>query len=591
MPDPVTTSRLAYRFVTGLELDGVKRTNATWRRPGRQVIDDEGVVWRWHFLPRSQRALWRVGGTGMLALLGWFGWYEPAATWQAVQGVMVLGLLVAAHWFWTWLKDAEIKHRYVGPLAEVLASRFGITPPTDPTSWITVHPDSRTNSERPVEVLLPADYRESDRQMEQTAKHIARKVRIPVKAMDYELDAVGDHPKLLVRAQEVPPEVVDFDMARPYLEQASDERLFLGIGLRNTPVWGDLALDSPHWATSFGSGGGKSTFCRMIAAQVRRQDPTNRIVIFDFAKEGDSHADWVYDSSGNLLPGVELHIDVDAAHMALEELADERARRSRVAHQAKRFGREAPKFPRILIIFEELNTSIPMLVDYWKRMRESDDPTESPAMRAYASLVCTGRATRMNMLAVAQRFDAKVAAGGDTRANFMVRILSRFDEQARRMLIPEITDPKPRSSNHPGRMLLALAGVATTFQGVYMTPDEARDWAMGGDSQSSITSPVRATDQQEQATESPEDPWLPESTPTLALPPAADPEPDLVTLPEALERGLVSGTKDALSWHARQDGFPTPRGKGGKRNTANLYEAHELAEWEERRTRRPVMSR
>jgi hypothetical protein len=586
--------RLLYRFVTGMELDGVRRTNASWRRRGRDLQDGVRHAWRWHYLPRNQRAMWRLGSIGMAVLLAWSAVVAPVATWQAIQGLGVLGMLVFLHWFWSVLKVYENRHRWVGPLATVLAARWRIVPPSDPTTWIKVPEDCRTNAEHPVEVLLPEDYREADRQMEATAKLIARKVRIPVTAMDYEIDPVGDHPKMLVRAQEVPPEFIDFEMAKPYLEQATDTRYFLGLGLRGKPIFIDLDLDSPHIAFSFGSGGGKSTVIRLLAAQVLRLG--GKVVILDHAKEGDSHADWVYDDHGNLLPGVEFHTDTAGVHEALINLEEERARRSRAAHQAKRFKRTPPHFQRILVVGEELNTGTPMLTDHWKQLRKElkdaegdEQPLRSPALGAMAALVNAGRAQRMNFGAVAQRFDAKVIGGGDVRASFMVRVLARFGEDARRMLIPTV-DPKPRSSNHPGRMTWAAEDQAEVLQAAFLTPVEAQEWAMGGyrevlerggvsdlghDPEIEERGPDQAEPVSEVGTRTP-----------LELPPA--PEPRKLTLKQAIEGGIVTGSEDTLYRAIRRGNFPEPQGRQG---TAIVYFEHELAELEEHRQRRQVTSR
>jgi len=592
-------TRQAYRFVTGAELDGVRRTDATWRRPGRAVIDDSGMVWRWHFLPRGQRAMWRVGVLVTAPLLAWSSWHAPAQTWVTIQALLALAVCVAAHWFWSWIRDVEVRHRYIGPLADVLASRWGFTPPSDPATWVTVHRDSRSNADHPVEITLPQTYKESDRQQEATAKLIARKARISVKAMDYEIDWEGDHPKFLVRAQEVPPEVVPFEMAQPYLEQATDTRYFLGLSIRDEPVFIDLDLDSPHIAFSFGSGGGKSTVIRLLAAQILRGG--GRVVILDHAKEGDSHADWVYDDHGHLLPGVEFYTDTESVHEALISLEEERTRRSKVAHQAKRFKRPMPHFQRTLVVMEELNTGTPWLVNHWKRLRKlikeaegEEQPLTSPAVSSIAGLVNAGRAQRMNCAAVAQRFDAKVIGGGDVRSSFMIRALARFGEDARRMLIPTV-DPKPRSSNHPGRMVLAAESTSKVVQAALLTPEETQEWALGGyrtvleqggvsDVEHGAVTTACSSGQQVQGSDR-------GHRTILELPPAPEPVPQSrkLTINEALEEGIVTGTYEAITKAIRRGGFPVDTGTR-KRNALTYWE-HELAELEERRARKSATSR
>lgn len=596
-----TAPRVLYRYVTGLELDGVRRTNASWRRHGRDLAHGVHHAWRWHYLPRNQRAMWRLGLPALVILLAVSAVYTPAATWTALQGLGVLAMLVFAHWFWGVLKGVENRHRWKGPLSVVLGGRWRMDPAAL-LPGIVVPDDCRTNAEHPVEVALPEGYRETDPQVQASAKIIAKKVRIPVTAMDYDIEWEGDRPKMLVRAQEVPPEHFDFEAAEPYLCQATDTRYFLGMGLRNTPCFVDLDQDSPHIALSFGTNGGKSTVVRLLATQVLRQG--GRVVIIDHAKEGDSHADWVYDSDGNLLPGIEFYTDVESAHEALISLNEERGRRSKAAHQAKRFRREPPRFQRVLVVMEEMNTGTPQLNDYWKQLRKQlkdetgeDQPLQTPAGTATSALVCAGRAVRMNCIAVAQRFDAKVIWGGDVRGNFMVRMLARFDDQARKMLVPNI-DPKPKSSNHRGRMTLASEDEATILQAAYLTADEAREWSLGG---------YRAVLEQGGVSEDGHDPVIENTraeqagpasevgTRTLLQLPAAPIEPVIedvpsrkLTLKQAIAEGIVTGSEDTLYRAIKRGNFPEEQGRQG---TALVYFEHELAELEERRSRRQVASR
>jgi hypothetical protein len=593
-PRSRSSHRVAYRYVTGMELDGVRRTNATWRKRGNDTQEGVRHAWKWHYLPRNQRMMWRLGVPLGVVLLGWSAWYEPTRTWLVVQALLAAGVLVFAHWFWTVIKVYENRHRWVGPLATVLAARWRIVPPSDPTTWIVVPPDCRTNADHPVEIIMPVDRVESERQEAATAKIIARKVGIPVTAMDYEIEPEGEYPKMLVRAQEVPPELVDFEMARPYLEQATDTRYFLGLGLRDEPAWIDLDLDSPHIAFSIGSGGGKSAAIRTIAAQVLRQG--GRVVIFDHVKEGASHASWVYDDHGHLIPGVEFYTDTESVHEALISLEEERSRRSRAVHHAKRYKRPLPHFPRIFVVDEEMNSGTPKLLAYWQQLRKDikaesgeDQPVVSPAMAAKGSLVNAGREQRITFGAVAQRFDAKVIGGGDVRASFMVRVLARFGPDAVRMLIPHI-DPKPRSSNYPGRVVLAIENVATTVQFAFLEPDEAQEWALGGYrdvlEQGGVSDLVHDHEIEEVGAEKGESVSDPGTRTILELPPA--PESRKLTINEALDKGIVTGNYDAVYKAIQRGKFPQDQGRKG---TALTYFEHELAELEERRARKQVSSR
>ncbi|WP_433024746.1 helicase HerA domain-containing protein [Actinomycetospora sp. CA-053990] len=476
----------SYRFLSGREMDGRRRTNATWRHRGNERTRNDLYAGRWAHLPRGARAGWRlVALAGFLGLL--WGWvFRPEATWTALHVFGVLALLVFFHWLWRHLDRATVQQRWVMPLAIALAARWGISSGGDPHTWIDVPAGHRSNPERPVRVMLPLDYRERDKQQEESAKLIARKTGIPVREMDWEIDLEGPRSVLVVRAQKVPPELVGFEDAKPYLEQVTPTTLFLGLDTDSSPVWISWALDSPHLALSFGSGAGKSTVVRLLAAQTLRMG--GKVIIFDIAKEGGSHGDWCRDADGELLPGIEIYRDVESGHDGLVRWAAERKRRSKA-----RWERTGETFQRTMVVLEELNSTTPELKAYWAKIRETGEPASSPAVEAIRTIVNAGRDVDMNVIAVAQRFDAAAIGGGAVRSSFMLRVLSRFDEQARRMLIGEITDPKPKSSNHPGRMVLAVGGEATVVQGAFLTPEETVEWATNGQPQPDSASQSQAS--------------------------------------------------------------------------------------------------
>lgn len=587
--------RVAGRFVSGKELDGKRRTDARFRTPGHDTLP--GVrpheVWAWHYLPRGKRAMIRCGGLGLACLLLVSAWSAPDQTWIALQGLGVLGFLVFVYWVCTKLANHEILDRWDGPLAVVLAARWNFTPPDDPSSWITSYEDSRTNPDHPVGVKLPPTWREAQRAREQSAKIIAE--RRGMKTHDWYIDHdAGPRPIMYVRAEEVPPDKVLFDDVREALDRSGDGYYFLGLGLAGAEVWADLNGDGPHWVWSCGTGAGKTTAGRNVAAQVRKEG--GRVVIFDPVKAGDSHADWIYDEDGHSLPDIEHYTTVEAMHEALIALGAERQRRSHLATQAKQFRRDPPEFQRILIVLEEQNGAFDMLSDYWKYLRKQlkaidgeDQPETSPAMTALKVLIYAGRSARMHCFVSCQRFDAKIVGGGDVRGNFMVRMLARFDDHARRMLIPDI-DPKPKSSGHLGRAIACMDGVATPFQGVLMEPDEARDWSsqdrplaieraatseLGHEQATAVCRP----DQQEQVSD---------LGPRTALDPSAQPPRRKMTIKQAIEEGVVSGTESAVARMINRHGFPEKRGRDGK---ADTYFEDELALLEERRVRKVAMSR
>lgn len=583
--------RFFWRWFTGHELDGDRRTDATWRRKGSDTVHRSGHAWWWHFLPRWHRLGYRTGGTVLAILLAYGLLSDFEHTLLALEVALGLGLLAGA--CWVYVRVRTVRQREVARrIAKSVENRIKATPHSVPHSWVHVKLTGPTRV-KSATLHLPEGHAQAERSIESLAKLVAGRAGLKPGEFDFEFIGESDRPRLIVRRMEVPPEVVDFEMARPCLEKAGNGRYFLGFGVRSAEMWIDLNQQAPHVAWSCGTGAGKTVAGRNLAAQIRREG--GRVAIFDYGKEGESHGDWVYDENGELLPGIEFYDKTPAAHDALIALGEERSRRSTLAKEARRFRRPEPVFPRFLVIFEEMNTSIPELTAYWKRLRQEikrdtgiEQPLESPAITAYRDLVCKGRSTLMNVLAVAQRFDANKVGGGDTRSNFSVRMLARFDDKARAMLIPEIT-PKPVSSTHPGRAIVCIGGAAEVLQGVYLSVDETRDWAFGHPDEAGRryertevgVDRVDPVDAFEPRSEQGKSLATIDSSPVSTLP--ARPTPaGPVGLREAAEQRVVAATvKELKNARDRDPSFPEPVDKGGK---TWLYARADLKAWEAQRS-------
>jgi hypothetical protein len=431
---------------------------------------------RWHERRAHERAgAWWFGASTVIAIL------VGSATdlWSTVTTLRLAFALLVAFGLWVMVeKSRRYSHfrEYIQPLAKVLGEKLGYRTGY-PVEKITVPTDHLTDPDRPSTIRLPEGFSATDPARKQLAKVVAERLGLGA-GYDWSYEMAGAQPLLNISVQPAPPSVVTLTDMRDYLEQATDDRLFFGLGRRRTPQWLSWDLDSPHLALSFGSGAGKSTLVRLLAAQTLHLG--GRVVILDVAKEGDSHGDWCRDEDGNMLPGVEMYRDAASGHDALVAWADEQRRRS-----GARWDRTGEDFQRTLIVLEELNSTVPILRAHWARTKERGDAARSPAMDAILTMVCTGRAVKMNVIAVAQQLTAASLGGGAVRENFGVRVLSRFTVNTTKMLIPEITPP-PRSSRHKGRMTLAVDGEAFDVQGGYLTEAETITWATNGVAQTDV---------------------------------------------------------------------------------------------------------
>lgn len=266
------------------------------------------------------------------------------------------------------------------------------------------------------------------------------------------------------------------------LSAAPEYAPIIGVDMAGNPVEVDLNQDSPHVLLSMGSGGGKSVTLKALLAQfIRRGAQT---VILDYKRQ--SHR-WA-----RRIPDVTYCRDIDDIHetlIALAELGMERFKAADVLSDEE-YDHGEWMGERIVIAVEEMNSLVAELEDYWTEVRTQNAgnrfwqiPRRSPAIKALHQLLAMGREANINILAVAQR--ASVAAmgsssgnrGGDARENLAVRVLARYTHSTWKMLIPDC-DYVP-SSEHVGRAQVARGADAVETQILYLTDDEAVDWATG----------------------------------------------------------------------------------------------------------------
>lgn len=577
------TARVIARFVSGRELNGTARTNARWKHPGLEPRNDyEWTTW-WTRQSYRRRAGIRLGA------VAWLGVHLVAL---AIDWSTTVVTLRVQFWLAVALVAWVVVYRYrkyahregvIVPVGQVVAEWLGYDRHVDPLNLVKVPMGYRTNPDKPIEISLPKHYAEPPRRQLQLASHVA--ARGGIRSHDYEVLLEGEAPKMLVRAQLVPPDEVmwaDDDELREIVMSCWDDSvLCLGRGLHGAPVWVDFKRDSPHIALSWGSGAGKTALLRFLAAQTVYKG--GRAAIFDGGKDGESHQDWTRDEAMQLVDGVEFYPTIAEEHDALVAWENERQRRSQAV-----LARTGEQFQRVLLVLEERNVTKARLQAYWTSIREKDEPLKSPAVQAIANLVNAGRSVNMNCAASAQRFDAYCIGGGDVRGSFQLRSLARFDEQGRKMLIPDIT-PKPKSSSHPGRAILVVNGEVIEYQAAFLTPGETVGLCRSGVEQTDrrIIAPRPKTPALHGSLG--ERPVLGHPRPTAieqAPPviPAADDA--LMTIKQAVDEGVLSCSLDtarkAAVRAAKGEGrFAAVRDEGP--HGAHLYAASDLAAWDSAR--------
>jgi len=566
---------LTWRFFTGRELDGHRRTNSTWRLPagGTQAVLKRGgrASW-WVHQSLRYRAGVRLGATAVVVGFGWGMLRDPAATTVISQvgvGVALMaGLRTVAY------RVAErAQHRRLARLHRALAPQVGWpVAGRRPASWLSVPFDFLDDPDAQITVKLPAGYVHAGKKAEEVERTVAAVLGLPDPefADDYERRS----PLLIVGRSSPPPPLLPLEQALDLLGEATDGEPLLGLAARDEPVVVNLDDESPHVAISAGTGAGKSVLLMGMATQELRRGAN--LLIFDIKRT--SHL-W---AAG--LPGVLYCRTPEQIHDVLIALGEEVDRRYRLIEAAADLsGTVDPLIvgPRLLVLGEELNATMAALHSYWMQVRPRGAAAQSPALLAWNKLLYMGRAGRMHVLGVAQRLSARAGGGGDARENFGTRILARATASSWRMLAPEIVPPPP-PSQIPGRLHVVAGGVARETQAILWTPAQAREWADPGWQQPAGTEAGTepGTEPGTTTRDSAREQAILYGVPTrLALPPA----PVLVTLREAVRDGGLSHafTVEALRKRAQRDSsFPPKRGtRWGRGGASNVYDVAELRAW------------
>lgn len=563
--------RIVLRFVLGLPLDGIPRTDAGWLRRGSKVLHRSGHASRWAHLPHIHRAGARLGLSAALAgLLALWRTLGPAMVWVGLALALLALLALAA----LTVRAGRIRQhhrRYVRPLHRALAPAAGVPLATRPADWLDVPRDFATADEPVITIALPEGFAGGA----EVKRHIERTVtdRLGLGDPVPSWRLAGSAPRLVITTSAPPPARVGWPDIREHVERARPDEVVLGLGRKRQVITAELDADSPHILISAGTGGGKSALARTVLAQgLHRGDVA---IILDVKRT--SHR-W---TKG--LPSVAYVRDVPAIHAALCALAPELDRRNQLVDALSDENGDLPESvdigPRIWVVAEEVNALAGRLATHWKAVKAKEDPPMSPAVAALGECLFMGREPKVNVIGIGQMVTARTLGGPEARENFAYRCLTRYSANAWKMLAPEV--PMPPKSRHPGRWQMVTGGAARETQVAFLTSAEARQWALSGDRGRFPAALLAAlTDSPPGlATEPGESPSQGSGGPGAIA--TAEPEPELTGLAEACSTGLLSLSLAAVrSARARDPEFPAPAGRAG---AELLYPVRALVAWERNR--------
>ncbi|MFJ1789669.1 pRL2-11 [Streptomyces anulatus] len=617
-----TFARGLARMLAGRDLDGVRRTDATFWRPGTRALPKvEGKVRRRSYKPGWRRLSFRLALGGGVAESGYLTTRDLDATRETLQelwenretalaalepaGIGAASALTVgtATYMVLTRERRELMREWVRPLHEALHQPLGLAEQTDPRRYLHI-PKNFTDDDAQIRIDLPIRLGFS---RDVVADLITQKLAL--QGVTFSWHPEGRKPYVLVKKTRKPPALSLFKdpKTRDLVAKAKESAPIIGFGAGGRIVSVDLDDQSPHILVNASTGGGKSVILRCIACQMLHHG--SRVFVLDTKRI--SHP-WARG-----LPGVTYCADIADIHDQLIALGIEGRRRTRVADDLGIGADPKAIGPRLLILLEEVNATMKQLARYWEKTRESGDPKVSPAIDALNEILYMGRQLRMHVLLVAQSATARALGGPEAREQFSTRILARYSVNAWRMLAPEV-HPAPKSTKHQGRAQVVSGGSATETQVLFFTEDEAHEWASTG---------VAATEPQHQGipekpgppvlhksgplADSPADPWNSDpAQPRAAVDPApavvatpavdgpvddpatspADPAPDVddqaVGLRHAAEHHLPGITLAALRFaRANDPTFPT---SPAKRGTELLYTVRDLKKWARNRPRAPT---
>lgn len=626
--------KYGFRYVTGRPLDGVRRTNATFTQRGTCAVNTAGTEATairpspWSMLPGWKRGAWRVG-VPVGAATGWMAYLADPSTavtgGAGLSGVVGLRAYVVGRRRWL---TRRFRALYIRPMARILAPVVGIPAYVSPDKWMTVTPDLEglaprlaksmspaeewtrkkyaqyveptlrwtpdhlmrcywwaggameplsTPFRRPTEVKPPrVEIRLEDKFVD---AELAGKIRAVIKAklgiseLDEHWDQVGDTAVGTWTVRSRPRDPVKLSELVPWFDKLAEHEFIVGFGPGDTPIILSLDDDSPHIACSAGSGAGKSVLAMVIAIQVLRSG--GRVTIID--RKG-SHK-WAKN-----LAGVRYCRKASEMHDALIELAELADANNNAAFEVADDDETWVPPVRNFVIFEEMNSTVAQLRNYWTSIWVKGEPKSSPAIQAFRDIMNMGRSGYVNLFGVAQMLTANTTGGPESRESFGIRCLARYSANNWKMLAPECAMPK--KSKIRGRWQVVVAGDVFEVQvGFSKDLAEIRGYAALSVPVSQDTTTTRV----KQGTRIGTSPDGDTDRDTQAVE-VQDPFAAPMTLKEALELGIIQSESEDVDKayeairkrirRAEKDGEKVPP-VVAKRGKAYLYRAGDLIEWSE----------
>ncbi|MEU6041871.1 hypothetical protein ABZ801_41470 [Actinomadura sp. NPDC047616] len=502
--------------------------------------------------------------------------------------------------------DWQHRRRIVAPMTKALGPALGERPDRI-LQGIVIPRDYATRDDVELVIPLPDDHR---------PQHITEASRIVHERLlgEWRHTRNAGAPYVLTFTRKpAPPSLVRFeDVAEIMLTGGSVWEPFIGLGTEAERISLNFDGHVVHLGISAGTGAGKSTLMRILAAQFAiRSGGTAKQTYLDV--KGD-------DEGMKSVPGMTVINDIGDIHQLdgvfrmwaairwhLEEL------------DARRTGKRGPKesWEPLILFNDEQNAFARFSQRAWSLVREKDDPKIPPVWEDLYLLAVMGRSFKIRLINAYQVMSADASGGGDAkrggevRRQFGYKMLARFDPSMWDNLVG--TRPRGQSSDIPGRWLCVdNSGRARAVQLPFFEPHHVAELCaaagldtpaptIGTASPDAVPAPAGATsheipasfgdirdgdtsapDGQREAVVLPfrqrgESPWQMAERAAAELPPAPQEPETRYTLKEACEAGIITidfDTAKKQRTRARQRGEWYPPAE--KRGNAETYTATDL---------------
>lgn len=448
----------AWLWFSGHCMDGVSRTNATWtmRSHGpKPVLHSSGHAVAWHHLPRLHRAGIRIGASVAFVAMAYGLVTALALTLASLSIAAACGLLVLAWHVFYKIRYWQHERHYVRPLERTLAAAVSAAP-------LSLEVERDGDTVKSVAIEWPAEAEISAQEQDSVLQSVTQ--RLAIEAPDASWKLKGRNRSVVFTQSEPPPSHVEWEDVEAAVKAAAPNELVFGVGKRMA-IGKAAYSDSPHLCIPGGSGGGKSN----TAAVLLLQEMLRGSLIFNLDPKWISHL-WLQD-----LPNVINAHEAPDLHLALTWLGKELLRRTKAAYySAGGTGRVRGNVgPRIIVLAEELNYGMPGLKNYWREIREKEEPKQSPAIAALSALSCAGRASDIHEWLIAQLLTVESTGVKDStiRTNAGIKAMIRWDGPGWGMAVGKHI-PMPPPTTIQGRIQLVTGDGPREVQVPYLHLDD-----------------------------------------------------------------------------------------------------------------------